>query len=593
MSESPSLVWGSTSLVRDETSGLDWWIEASADGTNWGNPEAVVTQIKSHLQDGSLAQVTSDDNRQATIRVQVCAYDYEGLAQGEAALVAEANVPGYSTLTWAPNRFLAKPTVFDVVYATIAFDFDDLSEVKRGEGTLLQRKYALTLECLPFGHDETETTVYGEETGAGADDPGAPIEKSINNGSSASGWTRLNSSAASSNGSQVYISPYSSGGQIYTVIARTQALAYADGPYVFWDWAQAGTDGMSPTMGVVRSGGSTFYLSPVLTVAGNPGFTRSYFRIPDDQFPVASVRFGYMNSYDGTPDPNLYVDQLTQSSAIPGAGAGGSRRQKTTTVKVGGSARTPARIELTCPSVLGPTTLIYTRQAGSSFQPPLRPWANTPDLPGGDFSGGLSTNLGAKIPAASLLPGTYNLVANVAGSGTLRYTVTMIRPAGSESYGDATGADETEAAGEVAVFGGVVDLGLFTLPPFGVDSGSKYRVQVTLNGIGGVQIDEAWLFDVDRGALSIIHSNGLRTVEIRTPDINLPEPSYWGTYNLSGSNPGGEGGERVRIDYRVLASEHYFEAGLVDIFTACSNVSSSVKASFYRRHHTHATDVDA
>lgn len=599
MSDAPSLVWGSTPLVDDHTEGRDWWIETSADGTNWGNPEAVVTQIKSHLQDGSLAQVTSDDNRQATIQVRVCAYDYEGLAQGEAALVAEANAPGYSTLTWAPNRLLAKPTVFDVVYATIAFDFDDLTEIKRAAGTILQRKYALTLECLPFGKDTVESTVTGSSTSVGAG-PTTPVDSVINDGSSIAGWSSGNGSAVITNGDQVLFEPYQSGNSNVSLAIRNAVLTKSAGSFVYWDWYQSGTEGRTPVMIVAASGQPTTTISPIYTttVQTPAGFTynRSYFRVWNEAetFTTAQIAFGAMPTLSPAGVNHLYVDKVVQTTGVVSTG-GGALKQRITTVRVGGSARTPARIEVTCPTSLGAYTLIYTRQAGSSFQPSLRPYANAPETPDQQsFSGGYSSYLQAQIPAVAVLQGTYNLVVAAKGTGTINYSVKMIRAAGSESSGDPTLSSQTQAGGTVAVTNdGIIDLGLFSLPPFGVSGNSRYRIQVALVGTGGVTLDEGWLFDVDRGALSIIQSSFLQTVEIRTADIQLPEPSYWGTYQTSEGNPGGEGGERIRIDSRVLASEHFFEAGFVDIFTACWNDSSSVKASFYRRHHTHATSIDA
>lgn len=156
-------------------------IEALSDDTTWGNPAAVVTEVLSQLQDGSLASVDSYDNREAIVRVRISGPDGAALAAGEAALVkAVAGTDGRGLLTWTPPADASPPAVFEVVYGHLNFEMDDEAETQT-QGP--ERMYLLTLVCKPFARSVDKIEVPGLPVNTGA----API--TIDDGSSVTGWS--------------------------------------------------------------------------------------------------------------------------------------------------------------------------------------------------------------------------------------------------------------------------------------------------------------------------------------------------------------------------------------------------------------------
>lgn len=348
-----ALVYGATSLMMTGAEGLGYRIEASADGTNWGNPAAVVTAVQSRLQDGSLAIVDSYENREASIYVRITASTFDGLSRGEAALVAETRKRGYNTFTWTPSASLATPTVFDVVYGSMAHNFDDLMETQN-----LLRVFVLTLTCLPFPRlnreivaaaiaapPATPTTVVvdsGAATTGWAGSPSAPsvvsgavrespTVVSVDNGDSTSGWSAqkdpasLNTSVSSAN-SIVSVSATTNskvpGG--YVGALRTGSVNLSGTPFVAIDELIAVGEFNRLT------GFSVLVDGAPIPILGNNALGNGYYRLwikPNvSSFASIEVRANFAAAFPEFPDlfsseaARVSVDQIFRSNVGPDSG---------------------------------------------------------------------------------------------------------------------------------------------------------------------------------------------------------------------------------------------------------------------------------
>ena len=174
-----SLNFGGLCLDRSESvaQGLGFILDVSSDGTEWGNAEAVVTAIRAQLGDGDLGEVTRHENATATIRVRVEADSSDLLAAGGEALWAEVR-KGRNELVWVPPAWDAEPTVFDIVWAELDFEFEDWSEA------WLRREYVLTLSRLPFPRSAVEQTATLQLS-----EPGTSSVTVLDDGDSLTGWS--------------------------------------------------------------------------------------------------------------------------------------------------------------------------------------------------------------------------------------------------------------------------------------------------------------------------------------------------------------------------------------------------------------------
>lgn len=165
MAQDSVIRWGSTlppfSGPGSELPATGYAIEAMADGTNFGNPEALIEVVKSLLSDGSLAVLEGWDNREAPIRLRLSAPSGGAagpqLAAAEKALMAGVLAPSKEPLVHVPPAAESATCVFDVVAARLERDTSDgwdLEEVMRE-----YRYYLLTLTCLPFARSETSSVV--------------------------------------------------------------------------------------------------------------------------------------------------------------------------------------------------------------------------------------------------------------------------------------------------------------------------------------------------------------------------------------------------------------------------------------------------
>lgn len=591
------LEWGGLSLVGESyPAGALFTVDAKADGTGFGNPEAVVTAVRSRLQNGSLASVASYDNRVGTVTVQVEADTYDGLAAGEAALMGQASVEGFNTLAWSPNAALARATVFDVVYAVLRFEFDDLNEVR------LRRRFTVEFNSLPFGREETLTTVQATS----ATPPPAPTVVVVDSGSSVAGWSTGDEPAPGVS----QTSPLSTNGRIFTQVQNSNGQQTPFGlrftgtidvsvtKYIYVDYVAEADVGPSGNLN-----GRDGYVSSRLSAAGGVemtifvvselilanGLSRAYFQVPVG-FPNTATGVVFnVGLLNGRFDGAFSIDQVVRTNVIE---VTGTNRQKNRSLSIGGSAPAQASLAITASSgtMLGKGTLLYTRTRSTGFQPNLRPWlvsSATLTVDPAMVSGSrhtLGPNSVYRFPAARIRPAAHALVGLLRTATTGTYTITwsasLTSPTGTyvpEAVVIASGSTNVSMTADA--MHSFFDIANIHLPPVLVASDSDRTITLTIGGPAGVIVDDFYLADLDNGVMSLLDTDGLTRLEVRTPNLESPEESVWGGYAAGGAATG-----LIRQDYRLRSlGQHVFPPGAVEVFTVTTGTEASALTAMYHR----------
>ena len=186
--QAAALILNGLDLMMTEPSAEGYVIHASADGTTWGDPEAVIASIESQLSDGDLESLDRYGNRTATIALAIEAPDSSApgraVALGERALELACRWPGGQVreLAWTSPMAGAETTVTEMTTAVVSRSTeDDWDLEERLRGT---RLFSLTIHARPFVRGTTPVTieapaVIGSTT------------TTVDAGSSTSGWSML------------------------------------------------------------------------------------------------------------------------------------------------------------------------------------------------------------------------------------------------------------------------------------------------------------------------------------------------------------------------------------------------------------------
>lgn len=501
------LQWGATALIAaGATPGLPFSIEASGDGATWGNPAAVISAIQSRLLDGSLASIDSFGNREAPIRVRVKSTTYDGLSLGESALVAESRRPGYNSLTWTPSESLAVPSVFDVVYAVVGWDFDDLSE------TILERYFTIDFAFLPFPRLADEVVVEALEP------PASSTPTSISSCSSTPGWSKPAASSLAAIGGRIRVLGSASEPQ-WAEFAVSEDMDGDRFVFVDWQWTVNGSGHFLEAFQAMFDGDTDTKTLPVATRAGEePGYVRSYFLAPATW---ESVRFTAF-SLDMYPGDGAQVTlRLDQVSRIDEIGDGSTARQQFRTIPVPGDVRTQGRLAIEHETdSLGEVLAYVYRNDNSGYLPPLRAHlvdSDSSDIDTGLISGAsnmLDTLWGAEVPARAVPDGAYRLYARLrgSGSGTVDLNITASTLMGGSTL---PGVILETATVQVTSEWAIYDLTGLSLSPnklatAAAETNGVVRITIVDANLSGidVEIDEAWIFNEDLGALTHVDCSG-------------------------------------------------------------------------------------
>lgn len=483
------ITFGNVSLLQQTTQSTTYKIDACTDGTDYGNPEATVAEVASMLMDGDAAQVTRYGNRTATIKVRVKGATLDIVATGTAAIEAEVN-KGRNTLTWLPPG-TATASVFDVVYSTLDFGYDDLTE------NHVTRYFTLTLACLPFARRALSTTVVATALPATT-----PTITSIDACTSTTGWASPTGTIAlADGGTSVRETGTAPGSNLAEMTRSGLSSTIAVGEYVM--------------VTVEDSTGGYWYLYNDLQILLN-GTAATYKALVADgtkrTYYLPRPSSGTLNTVKvaGTtfPTPDwISVHDISKSTGLPFTG---SNAQRLFSVPIGGTARTQADIVVETPTgTIGQEGIVYTYRSGAALYPPLRGAYLTSS---GGAGGTANVNSNAvsftaasvfTIPAASIPPGTYSLVVRTQNTAATAYSLSWL----ATTTGSLT-STALDQSGSVSVPAGSgayrhVEAGTLSLPTVAVGAGSAANVVLTVSSsLTGVNWDEMWLFNLDAGDLT-------------------------------------------------------------------------------------------
>jgi len=574
------LTWGDLDLSSGAPTPEGFTIEAygSDSGFDLGNPVPIVETIQSFLQDGLLAQVTGHEGRTLSIALGISGDDGEALAAGEAALMAEVTRDGFNTLVWTPPNYAAAG-VFDVVYATLEGATDDLREVLHAE-----RAYVVTLTCLAFARSVDVVVTPALVSGAGT-------TATVDDCTSVTGWARGDDATSGPTVvSGAVVVSYSGVGPAATISATRSGLAVsmAATPYLVIDRSASGGNAVQAA---VVNGVS---LSPVATV-GN----ERYYDCAGLTLSTIKVSAGASTSKPPLSF-SLSVADISRTDTLP---ASGTRRQLIRTLAVAGSARTQGSLAIEHETdALGDVLAYVFHDDGSGYVPALRPFKTggagaTTDT---TLVSGAKNTLGSAtvfdVPAAQVPGGHYSLMARVrrpVGSGDEAFNWTALTRIGSTDLD--TGQSGSALVTALDVNWRIVDLGTLQLPTIRLADGTAGKVRITLveaDGSGNIELDEAWIFNLDTGSLSQV-ACGTATAAAGGPSKRLWLDSAMLTNDGLPTVLRGHSADRSDAFYAGGSITAWtppdFEPPSMNVFTVTTNaLDAAVSLRHFPRWHTHA-----
>lgn len=587
-----SIIWGDVQLHGPAADGLNYTIETTAEGTSFGDPIPIIEQVASLAIDGALAARTGWENRDIPVRIKVSANDGQTHALIEAMLTAQVLMDRPPPLVYTPRIGNAAPAVFDVLVADMQRDVDgdwDLDEAQRGD-----RFWLLTLTCLPFAR-----TVDTVKVSALTPTVGSPTVTSIDGCTSTTNWTATTNLASPTGPTVVGGGLRAAGNAIgigqFATLVRTVATSTTL-PYLVLDVYGTGTPSTwSVTIDGVRA--------PILSTipgAGESASAQVYVAAPSGgSFTTLAITASFAAS-TSTKAVTATVYNVAQTNyiALPGS----TSRELARQAQVMGSMPTRAAIRLfdATPAALGDNILIYTSNA-SDWVPSLRQYLKSPTsgitsdstmVSGAHHKMDVASVF--RFPALLLTEAAYALMAriNCTIAGTLTWQAKLVDSTGANIVGSGqvlSGSVTVPVTTGLTTTGyQVLDLAdRLQLPPAEVET-SDYYVQVTVTGTTNMNIDEAWLLDLDNGAATWIQdTDGLQWIEIRSPELGAARPSVFG-------GTGAVGAKSVCVDWKCQSfGAHRFEPGPLNVFTmTTSSLVSQCELEYFPRSGWHPSSAD-
>ncbi|MFE6645656.1 hypothetical protein ACFVJS_03775 [Nocardioides sp. NPDC057772] len=286
-------------------------------------------------------------------------------------------------------------------------------------------------------------------------------------------------------------------------------------------------------------------IAPRLVIRSGSAFD-AYFPVQADSITAFSLstNAGSASSQSAT----LEVDQVDTSTGLPLTGTG---RSGDFQAKAYGTMPAEAAITVENTADLGRMVLLYTRPSALAFDPALRSRrtagtsavnAAASNISG--FTEALATTQDAavtwELDAADLPAASYLLAARLTAAGltsgsgytlnwravtvldgateTTIHTGSRVIKAAATTYGSGTGERITE-------------IGLLSLPTMNVltsgDASAKVRLQLWVTGGGAWNLDESWIFDTDKGDLTVVEPvSPLHRLTVTPASADRPVQTY-------------------------------------------------------------------
>lgn len=466
-------------------------------GRDFGNPKGLVTEVISALTEGSLTQRTGTENREVTIPVMVMGADLLELAESEAMLVAEAQKER-NEFAFNPGDGIAVDSVYDTYAADLAQEHDDNHDIN------FVRIYSLTFAAYPWprSSDKVITPAVGIV---------APT--AVDSGSSTSGW----SATEGPTGTTVTVvsgavtatynaATVRSSGYYGTSLTRAGSIDTSVNKLIGIDWKSS-----VPAVHSLNMNGNPF--ANEVEVRREPigsGYTRSWYRVADSVSSVSTFRFGIVHPKNSSASATLSVDQVVQANALP---VTGTARQITRIIQPGGSITAEGDVIVQHATAGLGQTIVFSHPAGGGYSPPLRQWRSDGPTPVADsatvsgFRNSLATTRTLfKIPFDALPQGDAQLWVRVRQTTGFAGTVGIGYGVGSDMNGYVPDAEESETRFLIpdANIWTIVPLGRVTLPPRTLGPAGFVRVALLRSTVHDLELDEAWLFAMDRGRLTVV-----------------------------------------------------------------------------------------
>lgn len=570
------LVLGSLQLGDVGGGDASYTISALADDATWGNPAPIEVAVRTLLQNSSSVVTERYDNREAFIRVRIEAPDGVALAEGEEALFAELG--RRNLLTYTPSDGFGPPTVFYVITSSMDHALNDLEQLRNWSS------YSIRLVCEAFARSVDEVVVEAEfQPVDGEDVPLTPIDTLVDDctvlGVPSLGWQSPGGTASVSGGSIV------TGVQHAPKLTRTDNVAPIDmtsTPYLVMDIKVAAGSPL-PRLYV---GSSSSY--PIASgISPYTGYTR-YWYAPG----VTSIaRFTVQGDPDLLVSSRLEVAEVRKQNTPPTTG---TLRQKLFTAEVAGSAPSAGTLEVYHGTDGLGQVLLYTwpQTGGQGFTPALRELqsASGSDTSDPDLVSGASNDLAADdvvydIPGSQVTTGTYEVGAWLqSDSATTRpVTVTAETVIGSTVVGstELTKSVDFDATGTwYYVPLGRVELPVNHLP---VDTEAIVRVTISSSEASGIDVDEAYLFNLDSGALTVVDCGDSTRVWVNSATLDWPMPSIMVGDDADGSDSYSTG------DTVTAWGVHEIKPKSINVFAVTPGaLDAGVRLRFTPAWHTHA-----
>jgi len=563
----------------DTIAGRPYDLETLAADANFGNPQPITTEVQSLLLDGARVEHLRDGNRESYFQIRITADNPHDLARGEAEL--RAQLQRITTLEWTPPHALAPTSKFIVVTSSMRWLFDDHAELQ------LKRVFGVTFVCLPHVRS-ADTIVVDAITTPGSTSP--PTITTVDNCNATTGWAAEWKLVGTSDPwATIPVTSYAG-----TAIKADSPTAGPPAPVA----VAASSIRVSKTF-------AAFDASPYVrfTITSSRAFDYVALRVDDTwvepilvdgddyYFETADTSVTFLRLQVNWPRlispayPDLFVHDVAKYSRLPQFG---TARELGRTIRVHGSERTPGSIAVEHESTaLGGHVIVYTHDDASGYTPPLGP-----DNISGSSSV-VSTNVSGKAynldtPAvfekslAGIPAGRYELGALLSipsGSGSYDIAWSAQTYVGGVAVGEAqSGTTTITWTSDLKIY---APLARILLPPTRVAPGATATVRISISdptpGSGpDITLDEAWIFNLSIGALTIAKTTK-RRLWIDSADIPLGVPAIW-----TGDNADRSDAYALSLRSQVLAvGTHVWNPGTTSIFTVTEGVEDAAVSFDY------------
>ncbi|MAE64161.1 MAG: hypothetical protein CMJ18_07780 [Phycisphaeraceae bacterium] len=580
MSLSPRITFGDLDLTAYPFSIL---IDEGDDGVAVN----VYQDMISALRDGRIVTSNTTDNREVTRTVMVEGSDLRDVDES-AALLARECEKSRNILTLDPGDGYAASAVYETFRAQI------VERRSRAMDEAAVRLFDITWPALPFARSVEPFTAAGVTSGA------VPTTVTINDATARTGWHQQDrpggalTDAFDQSGSEVSI------GILRGYTSESPALVYrpatpvdmSDTPFLTVRWR------FNPEMGVYSYYGSQSRADgTIMPNLGLKQFPESQWNGPFETTYLCSdtsvtefrLEPPAASTYQGaSPSGTFYIDKIVRSNQAPFTG---TLRQKSVTIDVPGSARTPASLEVShATSGLG-NVLVYTSPTLSlTSSPALSPYtqSSTADEPA--YVSGRRWNAASRtfvVPVSALGRGPHQIVMRADEANWVVSAALLVD-------GFAVGTTVVGRASSVLLAADsagmpIYSLGSMTLPPHEVPEGSSATVQISVQrpDLSGSdpRVDEVWAFPMpDDGTahLSAIAVGTRKRVWLDAPTVDRPNPACYVGNAVDRTDSFGVDGALSNWD------EHYFTGGSNQVFVVTSTaLDAQVELEGHARWLTH------